>query len=148
MKKRDFDNTAPFKYRRLKACGFVFLLVLTFALLPNLLPCGSAQAAAVYNADYALAYAKAHWNDGKGICAEFVSDCVRAGGLNIGVEKGTGPCFRAICKASGLPAQPLKLNPSGYATKADNGSILAAGDVVFQWCYTHEIFKCFNKMAL
>ena len=105
MKKRDFDNTAPFKYRRLKACGFVFLLVLTFALLPNLLPCGSAQAAAVYNADNALAYAKAHWNDGKGICAEFVSDCVRAGGLNIGVEKGTGPCFRAICKASGLSAQ-------------------------------------------
>ena len=34
-----------------------------------------------YDPTAALAYAKAHWNDGKGECAEFVRDCLRAGGL-------------------------------------------------------------------
>lgn len=34
-----------------------------------------------YDADAAVAYAAKHWNDGKGLCAEFVSDCIRAGGF-------------------------------------------------------------------
>ena len=43
--------------------------------------------AASYSVNNALAYAKAHWNDNKGLCAEFVSDCVMAGGLNTGTLK-------------------------------------------------------------
>lgn len=42
----------------------------------------SVNAAASYNASKALEYARVHWNDGKGLCAEFVSDCLKAGGLN------------------------------------------------------------------
>lgn len=34
-----------------------------------------------YDPDAAVAYAKAHYNDGKGKCAEFVSDCLVAGGF-------------------------------------------------------------------
>jgi hypothetical protein len=33
-----------------------------------------------YNPTAAIEYAKIHWDDGKGLCAEFVSDCLRAGG--------------------------------------------------------------------
>ena len=36
--------------------------------------------AASYDAGAALSYASKHWNDGKGLCAEFVSDCLKAGG--------------------------------------------------------------------
>ena len=36
-----------------------------------------------YDANAALSYAQRHWNDGKGLCVEFVVDCVRAGGLNV-----------------------------------------------------------------
>ena len=41
----------------------------------------SANAATTYNVSRALDYARANWNTGKGLCAEFVSDCIRAGGL-------------------------------------------------------------------
>ncbi len=43
----------------------------------------SAEAAVnyAYNPDAAITYAKAHYNDGKGLCAEFVSDCLKAGGF-------------------------------------------------------------------
>lgn len=37
----------------------------------------------VYSVSAAVAYAAAHWNDGKGLCAEFVCDCLAAGGIAI-----------------------------------------------------------------
>ncbi|MBE6932816.1 MAG: hypothetical protein E7464_05515 [Ruminococcaceae bacterium] len=114
-------------------------LLLVLILVLGMFPATGASAAATYDADAAIAYAKAHWNDGKGLCAEFVSRCVIAGGINIGVETGTGGCWRAIQNATGLKKQDLKLNSDGYATKALNGDNLRAGDVVVQWCKTHTI---------
>ena len=92
-----------------------------------------------YNADAAMAYAAAHWNDGVGWCAEFVSRCVIAGGVNIGVELTTLDCYDAIIAATGVQGQNLTLDANGYATKALDGSILQRGDVVIQWCYTHNL---------
>lgn len=51
----------------------VTLSVICVAVIP--------ASAAVYDAAAAISYAKAHWNDGKGECAEFVRDCLKAGGL-------------------------------------------------------------------
>ena len=111
----------------------LFALVMIFALMPT-----GASAAATYSVDKAIAYAKAHWNDGEGACATFVSRCVIAGGINIKSQSTTRDCYEAVCKATGLPQQQLKLNSSGYATKALDGNILAAGDIVFQYCNTHK----------
>ena len=113
-----------------------FLLALLL-LCPMILPGLPAQAAS-YNADKALAYAKAHWNDGQGLCAEFVARCAIAGGANISVIKTTTSCYNAISKATGVSGQTLRLASDGYAYKKDNGSILAPGDVVLQWCNTHQ----------
>lgn len=117
----------------------VFSLFLALILVLGILPVPNASAAATYSVDAAIKYAKAHWNDGKGQCAEFVSRCVIAGGLKIDVYAGTGNCRRSIEKASGLKMQPVKLNSDGYATKALNGDHIAPGDVMVQWCYTHNI---------
>ena len=38
---------------------------------------------ASYNVTAAVNYANAHWNDGVGLCAEFVSRCLNAGGISI-----------------------------------------------------------------
>lgn len=54
--------------------------------------------ASAYNPQAAISYADAHWNDGVGLCAEFVSNCLAAGGLptdsawgpNVGVDPRTG----------------------------------------------------------
>ena len=40
-----------------------------------------------YNKDLCLEYAAFHFDDGKGLCAEFVADCLRAGGLNISANE-------------------------------------------------------------
>ena len=92
-----------------------------------------------YNADAAIAYASSHWNDGVGWCAEFVSRCVQAGGINIGTEITTLDCYNAIIDYTGVQGQNLALDGNGYATRALDGSILQKGDVVIQWCYTHNL---------
>ncbi len=38
-----------------------------------------------YNADTAITYAGKHWSDGVGLCSEFTSKALRAGGLDINV---------------------------------------------------------------
>lgn len=120
-----------------RGISFALAFVLAAAMLPAM---PRASAAASYSVDAAISYAKTHWNDGQGLCAEFVSRCVRAGGLDMKVITTTRSCLKAASSASGLPIKELKLNSAGYATKADNGSILAAGDVVAQYCNTHEVY--------
>ncbi len=90
-----------------------------------------------YNVNAALKYASNHWNDGQGLCAEFVSECVQAGGISIKTEYITTNCYNAVANATGVQGQILRLNAQGYATKDLNSSILSAGDVVIQWCNTH-----------
>ena len=59
-------------------------------LIAVLLPVASVRAeAAGYDANAAVAYAAAHWNDGVGVCDQFVKACLQAGGIDIkagGVE--------------------------------------------------------------
>lgn len=62
----------------------ILSMVLALCLCVAMLPAVAMQAeAASYNAVNAIAYANVHWNDGKGLCAEFVSDCLAAGGVTI-----------------------------------------------------------------
>ena len=96
-----------------------------------------ASAAVTYSVADAIDYAAAHWNDGVGACATFVSKCVRAGGIDIDVLSTTTACANGITKATGVGRTELSLNSSGHATKALNAGILAEGDVVIQYCKTH-----------
>lgn len=115
-------------------------LLLTLVLLMSavsVMPMSAA--AATYSVANAISYAQAHWNDGVGLCSEFVSRCVMAGGVNTGVKPRVRDLWPKICSITGLSMQPLKLDSKGYATYALNSGILAKGDVVVQWCSTHNI---------
>ncbi len=119
------------------------LCTLMFA-TPFITPPVNAQA--TYNVAAAMAYAEAHWNDGQGLCAEFASNVLRAGGLNMRVQLRTYSCLKAAEAASGLWRTELKLTPlqdywgktSEMATRELDGDILGAGDLVIQWCHTHD----------
>jgi len=63
-----------------KSISMIFALSIVLSLVMGGV---SASAASSYNANAAVAYADKKWNDGKGLCAEFVSDCLAAGGITI-----------------------------------------------------------------
>ena len=111
-------------------------LLLTLCLVFTLLPV-SASAASTYNAGKALSYAASHWNDGKGLCAEFVSDCLKAGGLTSWNRECTN-LFNQLNRevVSGAKIASIQyLNTSGnYIKVADNQGKISAGDVIFWLC--------------
>ena len=65
------------------------LLSLAFALLfaVGVVPFGMINSVAAkdeaYNATDALKYAEKNWNNGIGLCADFASKCLQAGGVNV-----------------------------------------------------------------
>lgn len=103
--------------------------------------------AADYDVEAALTYARQHWNDGVGLCAEFVWNCVKAGGLELSTNglwesyMVTTGCAQGICNALGVPYKgvkafdPIVLGSNGYAYASNNPN-LNAGDIVFQYCTT------------
>ncbi len=100
----------------------------------------SVSASPAYDVNAAMEYAAKHVNDNDGSeCAEFVSKCVQAGGLNIPIKTGTKGCWDAILDASGLSGKNLTLNEKGYIIKSKNENLLERGDVVIQWCYTCDL---------
>lgn len=127
------------KYTGLFNCFLTLLLAFSmmFSGMDSMKFTYDVQAADTYDVEKALQYAREHWNDGQGLCAEFVSRCARAAGCNISVYGYAIDAFEAISRATGVQSQDVILNGDGYATQASNGDRLAAGDVVVQWCYTH-----------
>lgn len=117
-----------------KIISLFLIICVILSISPSLLVGAATQY--TYNQAKALEYAANHWNDGVGLCAEFVSKCVRAGGISINIETFAGSCFKAVLKNSYAEKHQLNLNEKGQATKADNGTILAPGDVVVQYCTT------------
>jgi len=134
----------------MKKSNRIFFYAIIFSMALAFFPTVETKASANYNADAALKYAKENWDKNKDqLCAEFVMRCVKAGGLNVTIEKGTGPAYREIGKVVGINIGTnandlanlprLTLDANGNASKTANGNILQAGDVVIQWCFTHHI---------
>ncbi len=90
---------------------------------------GEAKAEALYDAQAAVNYAVAHWNDGVGVCDQFVKACLRAGGINITV--GTVDNVRAALLKYGTE-YTVKFRGS-VCYQQDNPNI-AVGDIIFYYC--------------
>lgn len=87
-----------------------------------------------YDANAALSYAQNHWNDGKGLCVEFVVDCVRAGGLNVPQSIIDTGAFLRWFEANGYSRVSLVGKTMGnYDSfwEKDNASLVSPGDVLF-----------------
>lgn len=96
----------------------------------------TASAAPVYDPARALEYARNHWNDGKGWCAEFVSDCLKAGGLSSWHPHCRYLYNQLTSEAVNSGIATLHyLQFSNHKIKvADNAGKVAPGDVLFWLC--------------
>lgn len=97
-----------------------------------------------YSIDDALAYAEKNWNNGKGLCAEFASRCIQAGGINV-FKPRVVDLFNALNGVHGT-AYTLKLTNgrTGAIRMSDNEGKLGKGDLIFYYCnncktYAHVV---------
>lgn len=93
---------------------------------------GHVHAAQAYDSDAALRYAEKHWNDGVGLCSEFVSECLKSGGVN--AYSISASALHKQLMASGLGHEyEIDLQSDQSIYLADHPEI-QPGDVVFYYC--------------
>lgn len=86
-----------------------------------------------YDANAALSYAQEHWNDGKGLCAEFVSNCLNAGGCTIW-SSGCTTMVKLLRKSDYGTWEQLTFENNGRISVFKNSEKLSIGDPVFFYC--------------
>lgn len=84
-----------------------------------------------YNISDSLYYASLNYDSGEGLCAEFVSMCLKAGGVNI-FEPMASNLYKELTKSG--TANVLKIEDDLRVKKSKNEDILREGDVVIQHC--------------
>lgn len=94
--------------------------------------------AVTYNPKNALDYAEENWDNGIELCAGFVSNCLKAGGINI-MERSVGNLFNALKDTYGT-AHVLKTS-GPYIYFDDNEGKLSPGDPVFYYCNSCKSFQ-------
>ncbi len=132
--------------KRLLALLLILALLLPTVYVPQ------AQAAGTYDPYKAIAYAEANWNSGKGLCAEYVWNCLKAGGLNLsmsGLRESpyvTTGLAEAACRAIGktytgvkdfpMVATEDRLGPTHAYIEHPANRDISIGDLLFVYCET------------
>lgn len=118
-------------------------VVTVFALgwLTVMLPENSVNvnAAGTYNANAALEYADAHWDDGVGLCAHFVSECLQAGGINSSWSPRTTVLVSQLKKWKEGTFNKLKTSGNRISLY-DNVGKVDAGDPLFWYCSNCKLY--------
>lgn len=111
-------------------------------LVAILLPVTSVQAeAAGYDANAAVAYAAAHWDDGVGVCDQFIKACLQAGGIDIQAG-GVEPVRSALIDAGyGSAVELSQDKDSPYISWSKNSAKLSVGDILFFYCSASDCQK-------
>lgn len=93
--------------------------------------------AASYDASAAVNYSYSHYNDGKGLCAEFVSDCLRNGGC--GAYSANTSALLSQLQSGGYGTL-YALSSGGrqelFANQYGNAGKVSVGDPIFFRCNT------------
>lgn len=86
-----------------------------------------------YLPEEAVKYAEANWDNGEGVCDEYVKECLKAGGIEI-LAGGVEPLMNALEDAGYGKKINVSLDEKKqYINKADNPQ-LEAGDPLFIYC--------------
>ena len=112
-------------------------------LIAVLLPVASVRAeAAGYDANAAVAYAAAHWDDGVGVCDQFVKACLQAGGIDIKAG-GVEPLRSALIDVGYGSAVELSQDKDEipYISWSKNSDKLSVGDILFFYCPARDCQK-------
>lgn len=102
-----------------------------------------------YDRAAALAYAKSHL-DGPELCAEYVSNSIRAGGISDAWAKGCTTLDRQLTQFEGVTKTKLNVESNGCIKVSKNSdATITPGDILMVWCggclsvdglpYTHAV---------
>lgn len=112
--------------KTIAALSFALIIFCTFTI--------PASAISPYNPSAALLYASSHWNDGKGLCAEFVSDCLKAGGCKGVWTRGVTSMVKLLKNSNYGTWTQLTVERNGCISISKNSGRISPGDPIFFYC--------------
>lgn len=127
-----------------KLFSIIFALIFTLTSFSILSVETKAASKVYYKPNLALTYASKNWNNGVGLCADFVSKCLQAGGINVFEPR----VVNLYNKLNGTYGTSYKLTLTsgtrGSIKLAANSGKLEAGDPIFYYCnrcrtFTHVV---------
>ena len=125
--------------------SFVLVLVISIGLIPSMHIQADAASGA-YNVDDAIKYAQANWNSGKGLCAEFVSECLKAGGVDVFETVVKNLYDKLLSEGYGKSYKLTLTNgKNGTIRMSDNVDKVEKGDPIFYYC---NVCKTFTHVVL
>ena len=84
-----------------------------------------------YNPKKALAYAEKNWDSGKGLCAEFGSNCLKAGGITDCWSTSSTMLYNSLIKSGEGFAVKVAINEDGTINLPEYAF---PGDMIFYYC--------------
>ncbi len=124
--------------KRLLSSLFTLVITLGVIFLVNV----KASAAYNYDCDAALEYADDNWNSGVGLCAEYVSKCLNAGGVEAHSTRVVTLYNEILDKGYGkLYKLKLTNGRSGCIKMSDNVGKVEKGDPIFYYCNSCGSFE-------
>ncbi len=126
------DRAYKIKKGRITLTSFLLIFAMMFSVA---FASGGTEvsAAGTYKASAALAYAESTWNNGSGLCASYVSSCIRAGGIT---SSYSAYCTTLVTQLKKYKEGTFyKLTSSGQRVNiTDNYGKVEAGDALFWYC--------------
>lgn len=104
----------------------------------------SSTSSSGYNPSASITYANNNAYSGQGLCAEYVSRCIQAGGISIPVIKGCGSLYRKLDSMGNISKYKLTVDSSGKILPQKNNCPITSGDVIIIYCsrtneYEHAV---------
>lgn len=114
----------------------IISIILVLLMVSSIIPATgvTASAAETYNVTAALKYANKNWNNGKGLCAEFASRCLMAGGVDVFNTMADGLYYDLKDNYGTSYKLTLTGGKKGTVKMSDNEGKLKKGDPVFYRC--------------
>lgn len=112
----------------------VLALIVAVGILPLNVQTSAAKTDGCYNVSAAIKYAEKNWNNGIGLCADFASKCLQAGGVDV-----YGDTVKQLYDSlKGTYGKAYKLTLTGgkrgTVSMADNKGKIEKGDPIFYKC--------------
>ena len=111
----------------------LLFLVVLYLVLSLSLPVFAAEFGPRYDGEAAVAYAASHWDDGVGVCDEFIKACLKAGGVEI-LAGGVDNLKDALLDTRLGTARSLVISADGVHALCTENSDIQPGDILFFYC--------------
>ena len=114
--------------------SFVFAFVFALGVIPFASVNSVAAKMEIYSSSKALKYAQKNWNNGIGLCADFVSKCLQAGDVDV-YSDTVKKLYNSLTDTYGK-AYKLELTngTSGKISMSENPGKIKKGDPIFYRC--------------